>query len=127
MSDHDYMPSANPDDRGDCAVCGNSQAAHPDTPADGEALTEINDIISKVGDEIDAIFANGRMTGGPRPAEPAQAAQAAQVKLPPLMACLQRWRDEDHEDAIMLTRDDVINLIEETRAALIAAAQEGRE
>lgn len=25
---HQYQPSANPDDRGDCAVCGNSIGAH---------------------------------------------------------------------------------------------------
>lgn len=38
--------------------------------------------------------------------------------LPPKMALLQRWRNADHEDRITLTRDDVIGLIEETRAAL---------
>lgn len=31
---------------------------------------------------------------------------------------LQNWRDEDNEDAITLTRDDIISLIEDYRSAL---------
>ncbi len=49
--------------------------------------------------------------------EPVQALIAGAAKcLPPNMAVLQKWRDADHADAITLTRNDVISLIEERRA-----------
>ena len=51
------------------------------------------------------------------------------LDLPPVMAALQRWRNADHEDAINLSRDDVVMLVEEVADAItslradLAAAQ----
>lgn len=43
------------------------------------------------------------------------------VTLPPAMAALQKWRNADHDDRIVLSRDDVIMPIEEERSALLQA------
>jgi hypothetical protein len=42
---------------------------------------------------------------------------------PSVMTLLQAWRNADHEDAITLTRHEVITLIEEHRTALDALAR----
>lgn len=43
---HEYRPSVNPDDQGDCAICGNSQAAHaPVTLAAALELPEVRALV----------------------------------------------------------------------------------